>query len=343
MKRPSWKRATSFLAFSLLMSANSSFAEEVGQSAAQWLTGMAKAFRELNYEGQFIYEHSQGFNSIGISHSVTEGQERERLVFLDGPKREVVRDGNKVICINPDNEVIRFERGDSPLPFGRILSNNPDKLRKNYSLEVAGKSRVADREAIVVIVKPKDKYRYGYRIWLDKKSSLLLKLVLLNQKGEMLERLQFTSLEVGHEIPEAKLVSSITGGVKSEKVIVSKKYSNGKSNQPSNSKNWYANWVPPGFELFRRNQQHSPVTKKNVESLMYSDGLAGFSVFVEEKPTNAVSVIKREGAVTAYVKVLPYEQNEFLVTIVGEVPLIAAERIAKSIKLQQGSKVSISQ
>ncbi|MDE1460443.1 MucB/RseB C-terminal domain-containing protein [Spartinivicinus poritis] len=342
MKKRCWSRATSWLAFSLLIGSSGNILAETGLSAAQWLTGMTKAFRELNYEGQFIYQHSQGLNSIAITHSVTDGQERERLVFLDGPKREVVRDGNKVVCINADNEVIRFERGDSPLAFGRVLSENPGKLAEHYSLKVAGKGRVAGREAVVVLVQPKDEFRYGYEIWLDEASSLLLKLVLLNRKGEMLERLQFTSLEVGHEIPETKLVASLKGSVKSEKVIVSKAY-NKANDKPGDNESWYVNWVPPGFELFRRNQQHSPVTKKAVESLMYTDGLAGFSVFVEAKPTNAVSVIKREGAITAFTKVLSFEQGEFLITVVGELPLAAAERIAMSVKLQKGSAVSISQ
>ncbi|WP_163835050.1 MucB/RseB C-terminal domain-containing protein [Spartinivicinus ruber] len=342
MKKRSWSRATSLLAFSLFIGSSAHISAETDLAAVQLLKGMNKAFRELNYEGQFIYQHSQGLNSVAISHSVADGQERERLVFLDGPKREVVRDGSKVVCINADNEVIRFDRGDSSLAFGRMLSDNPGKLAEHYSLEIAGKGRVADREAIILLVKPKDKYRYGYQIWLDEASSLLLKLVLLNHKGEMLERLQFTSLEIGHEIPETKLVTSLKGEVKSEKVIVSKAYD--KTNaSPSDNESWYVNWVPSGFELFRRDQQHSPVTKKAVESLMYTDGLAGFSIFVEAKPTNAISVITREGAITAFTKVLAFEQGEFLITVVGELPLVAAERIAMSVKLQKGSAVSISQ
>src|SRR6185295_19577771 len=53
-----------------------------------------------------------------------------------------------------------------------------------------------DCEAVVLA--PKDDLRYGYQLWSDVNTGMLLKARIFNQKGETVEQFSFTQLEIGN-------------------------------------------------------------------------------------------------------------------------------------------------
>ena len=59
---------------------------------------------------------------------------------------------------------------------------------------IKGDGRIANREVSMVHVLPKDKYRYGYVVAIDKDSGLLLQSVLMSHTGKPLERFQFVDI-----------------------------------------------------------------------------------------------------------------------------------------------------
>ena len=71
-------------------------------------------------------------------------------------------------------------------------------------------ARVTGRDTQVVVILPRDSYRYGYRLWADKESGLLLKADLIDQMGSTLEQLMFTQVNIGVTIEPQELEPDVS-------------------------------------------------------------------------------------------------------------------------------------
>ena len=296
--------------------------------AQDWLTRLGQAEQQQSFHGTFVYERNGSFSTHNIWHRVQNGQVRERLLQLDGSAQEVVRIDGRTQCVSG---TLIAGLGDSPNAAARAL--DPKKLKNWYDLAVIGKSRVAGRDAVIVSLTPRDQHRYGFELHLDKKTGLPLKSLLLNDKGQLLERFQFTSLDTD-EIPSDK---ELLAAADCKPInIASDKASAAKALQ-----NWRSDWLPPGFELTSSSSHKDAQTKTQVSSLMYDDGLARFSVFLE--PLNGATVTDTRtqlGPTVAISRRLTTPQGEMMVTVVGEIPIGTAERIALSMRNNDGAATS---
>ena len=296
--------------------------------AQDWLTRLGQAEQQQSFHGTFVYERNGSFSTHNIWHRVQNGQVRERLLQLDGSVQEVVRIDGRTQCVSG---TLIAGLGDSPNAAARAL--DPKKLKNWYDLAVIGKSRVAGREAVIVSLTPRDQHRYGFELHLDKRTGLPLKSLLLNDKGQLLERFQFTSLDTD-EIPSDK---DLLADPDCKPInIASDKASAAKTVQ-----NWRSDWLPPGFELTSSSSHKDAQTKTQVNSLMYDDGLARFSVFLE--PLNGATVTDTRtqlGPTVAVSRRLTTPQGEMMVTVVGEIPIGTAERIALSMRNNDGAATS---
>lgn len=296
--------------------------------AQDWLTRLGQAEQQQSFHGTFVYERNGSFSTHNIWHRVQNGQVRERLLQLDGSAQEVVRIDGRTQCVSG---TLIAGLGDSPNAAARAL--DPKKLKNWYDLAIIGKSRVAGRDAVIVSLTPRDQHRYGFELHLDKKTGLPLKSLLLNDKGQLLERFQFTSLDTD-EIPSDK---ELLANADCKPInIGSDKASAAKAVQ-----NWRSDWLPPGFELTSSSSHKDAQTKTQVSSLMYDDGLARFSVFLE--PLNGATVTDTRtqlGPTVAVSRRLTTPQGEMMVTVVGEIPIGTAERIALSMRNNDGAATS---
>ncbi|WP_282382447.1 MULTISPECIES: MucB/RseB C-terminal domain-containing protein [unclassified Pseudomonas] len=296
--------------------------------AQDWLTRLGQAEQQQSFHGTFVYERNGSFSTHNIWHRVQNGQVRERLLQLDGSAQEVVRIDGRTQCVSG---TLIAGLGDSPNAAARAL--DPKKLKNWYDLAVIGKSRVAGRDAVIVSLTPRDQHRYGFELHLDKKTGLPLKSLLLNDKGQLLERFQFTSLDTD-VIPSDK---DLLADPDCKPInIASDKASAAKTVQ-----NWRSDWLPPGFELTSSSSHKDAQTKTQVSSLMYDDGLARFSVFLE--PLNGATVTDTRtqlGPTVAVSRRLTTPQGEMMVTVVGEIPIGTAERIALSMRNNDGAATS---
>ncbi|WP_406228476.1 MucB/RseB C-terminal domain-containing protein [Pseudomonas siliginis] len=296
--------------------------------AQDWLTRLGQAEQQQSFHGTFVYERNGSFSTHNIWHRVQNGQVRERLLQLDGSAQEVVRIDGRTQCVSG---TLIAGLGDSPNAAARAL--DPKKLKNWYDLAVIGKSRVAGRDAVIVSLTPRDQHRYGFELHLDKKTGLPLKSLLLNDKGQLLERFQFTSLDTD-EVPSDK---DLLADADCKPInIASDKASAAKTVQ-----NWRSDWLPPGFELTSSSSHKDAQTNTQVSSLMYDDGLARFSVFLE--PLNGATVTDTRtqlGPTVAVSRRLTTPQGEMMVTVVGEIPIGTAERIALSMRNDDGAATS---
>ncbi|WP_413794450.1 MULTISPECIES: MucB/RseB C-terminal domain-containing protein [unclassified Pseudomonas] len=285
--------------------------------AQDWLNRLSQAEQQQSFQGTFVYERNGSFSTHNIWHRVQDGKVRERLLQLDGSAQEVLRIDGHTQCVSGS---LIAGLGNTPDSTSRAL--DPQKLKNWYDLAVIGESRVAGRRAVIVALTPKDQHRYGFELHLDKETGLPLKSLLLNDKGQLLERFQFTRLNVAvptdgdlQASAECKAVAQDPG-----KAVASKAA-------------WHSDWLPPGFELTSSTARKDPDTQVQVSSLMYDDGLARFSVFLEPlNGANATDTRTQLGPTAAVSRRLTTPQGEMMVTVVGEIPIGTAERIALSMR-----------
>ncbi|MGY2374991.1 MucB/RseB C-terminal domain-containing protein [Pseudomonas sp. SDO524_S393] len=288
--------------------------------AQDWLTRLGRAEQQQSFEGTFVYERNGSFSTHDIWHRVENGQVRERLLQLDGSAQEVVRVDGRTQCVSG---ALVAGLGNSREAPSRAL--DPQKLSQWYEFAVIGKSRVAGREAVIVSITPRDAFRYGFELHLDRETALPLKSLLLNDQGQLLERFQFTRLNTS-VIPGDRDLQPTN---ECTPIAVA----NSKAPEVDTTEAWHLEWLPPGFQLTSSNARKDVQTKATVDSLMYSDGLARFSVFLEPvSDANVTETRTQLGPTVAVSRRLNTVDGEMMVTVVGEIPLGTAERIALSVR-----------
>ena len=302
------------------------FAED---AAHDWLMKMGQAARDLSYDGYFVYQHGSQLEAMRIIHQSRDGRVRERLTSLNGSPREIIRNNELVSCYLPDeNSVVVTHRKKQEKSFPDILPINLKRLDDNYKIVTRRGTRVSNRQTQVVIIRPRDSYRYGYRLWADMQSGLLLKADLVDNKGKPLEQFMFTDVQINKRVTDADFRPSF--GSSKMKWHRGKKSVTDVSNVPELK----IVKLPPGFSLSANMSNVTPVKGKPMNHLVYSDGLAAVSIFVE-KSASATPVLtqgaNRMGAVNAYRSVV----TGYQVTVVGEVPAETVKMIGSSVVLAQ--------
>jgi sigma-E factor negative regulatory protein RseB len=294
--------------------------------AQDWLKRLAEAERRQSFQGTFVYERNGSFSTHSVWHRVEEGGSiRERLLQLDGPAQEVLKVDGQTRCVSG---ALADQVGDDAQAWpARHL--DAEQLGNWYDIRVAGQSRIAGRNAVVLVLAPKDQHRYGFELHLDQETGLPLKSLLLNEKGQLLERFQFTQLQTATPEAGALQPSSRCRPVRFRSV-----------DQVAEG-SWRSDWLPPGFTLNAAQLRRSPASDEAVACLMYGDGLARFSVFLEPLQGAVVEDARSQlGPTVAVSRRMATEAGDVMVTVVGEIPLGTAERIALSMRAGAPEQVS---
>lgn len=298
--------------------------EPVG--AIDWLVKISSAARRLDYEGIFVYLHGNQLETMRIVHKTSGGRSRERLVSLNGAPREIIRDDKTVFCYLPDEKSVVVEhRKVDKQNFPAILPDRMQDLEANYRIELGPSERIAGRMTQQIAIVPRDNLRYGFRLWADRASGLLMKADLLSEQGETLEQFLFTNLSVGIAIPDSVLEpdkNHVSHGLTWHRA-------KGSGTESMDGPGWRLNQIPRGFRLTDRQVRRIPQRDVPVEHHVYSDGLATVSVFIEkaDKPAPRMEGVSRIGAVNAF----GARVSDFQITAVGEVPEATVSQFAKSV------------
>lgn len=305
-----------------------SSATELGE-VQKLLKKMQHAAHMQNYDGTFVYNQGESkLSAMRIIHSADKKGERERLVSLDNVGREVIRNTKNVICILPDRNAVVVEKGRPPVQFPPSFPDKLDHLKGNYSFEIEGEEKVAGQLAHKLIVKPNDNYRYGHRLWIDKKTGLLLKTHLVNEQGRLVEQFMFTHIKYMDSVPAKLLKPSID----------SSKFQRFESNNMKpktkpvkHSLSWQVTKLPPGFKRDYQRRLKMPTSRTPSNQLVFSDGLASISVFIEDNMDDPNLVGRTNmGAVNAHGKTF----KNYHVTAVGEVPHATVKMVSESVVLK---------
>lgn len=305
----------------LLLVVQTTHAGDVNPAAAveNQLHRMMQALRSLNYSGIFVYLHGSQLESLEITHSVREGRELERLVSLNGTAREVRRNQQAVTCVMPDARAVSVDQRAPAQGLWPDLDLN--RLQGQYSLRQLGEFRVSGRDTSVVGIIPRDKFRYGYRFYLDQESGLPLKTDLMDEDAQPLEQIMFTSLTLDFD-------TAVNRDEALERTGFRTLVRNAPLAQaPDRPANWEFHGLPAGFTLQVHN--HWPdESGRLVEHFVLSDGLASVSVYVEEGPSDGLQAGAHVGAVNAWGGTVAGKQ----VTAVGEVPENTVRKVVESMR-----------
>jgi sigma-E factor negative regulatory protein RseB len=294
----------------------------------QWLERMSHAIKETNYQGVLVFGNDQLWHTMAISHAMADGIEYEKISHLTGNPREIIRAGQDVSCTHPDDQALRLYDQSANLLSG--IDPHLPALDSYYQLRQARPERIAGRNALQIQVIPNDTFRFGQNLWLDEETGLLLRSDLVDRSRKVIERYQFAQITIGQAIPASEF--EVPPG---SHQYVSHLATPGVTTMVEHQQGWYPQWVPPGFALSVERDAASR------DALMYSDGLSAFTLFVDQVEQDSMpDMSRRWGATAAVVRHQRDGERNMRITVVGELPMATAKRIALSVRHAGDSPVS---
>jgi len=299
------------------------------QQAREWLERMTTAMSQMSYQGTFVYVRDGAVETMRITHVTDETGVRERLYSISGPHREVIRDRKGVRCVLQDSASVVEDQIVASSYFPELPLSIIDSQTSGYRLQTGGEARIAGHTARRVTILPEDQYRYGYDFWLEEQTGLLLKWVLFDAEHKPIAKLMFTDFKIGSSVNLSELESDS----RAEDFVEMKTFSLQKTVITMSNPRWQPAKLPPGFHL--ASHSHKPGADGVYEHMVYSDGLAAVSVYVEQQGIDsAVSPgISQLGTNNAYSRM----QGDLQITVIGEVPAITVKDIANEMALSVAS------
>ncbi|MDP6675340.1 MAG: MucB/RseB C-terminal domain-containing protein [Gammaproteobacteria bacterium] len=307
----------------------------MAQSPHDWLERMDGANEKFNYQGTLVHMCDGTMDIVRIVHRVDHGQVTERMTAQASGGRQIIRSTDKVMCILPDQKKVTVEqRNSSGSPMDSKIANFPSFSNINaqlYDISILGEDQIAERETIILAIHPADSFRFGYRLWLDHRTALPLKFELVDEAGRGLEQGVFTEIEFYESIPAEDVEPTLaTDGFewKRSAVVAIETQDDATADKPPGS-GWRVEILPPGFKLTFAQSRLDTVATTTLDQLVYSDGLATISVFIEPEMAESAAVegASKIGATNAFTTF----RNGYLITAMGGVPLETARKAALSV------------
>jgi sigma-E factor negative regulatory protein RseB len=294
-------------------------------SAMQWLQRIYSASEKLSYSGTFVYQQGERVETSRIVHIAEASGPRERLETLDGSPREIVRTGDEVVCYLPGSMTVKIDKQPGRRPFPAILSEQLKDVSDNYTVKKGNVERVAGYSCQILMLEPKDRMRYGHRLWADLGTGMLLRARTVNDKDEMLEQFRFTQIQIGGTIGREQLKPRYSRQSKDWHVENS-----GATRANLAESGWTIRSRPPGFrtvaELIR-----TVGGTVGVGHIVLSDGLAAISVFIEPATSKRPAPhagLAHQGAINVYIRPV----GNYWVTAVGEAPAESVKYVADAVE-----------
>ncbi len=298
----------------------------LAQSSDELVDRMVNATKNLDYEGTFVYIRGNNMDVMQILHKKDDSGEREKLLTLTGHAREIIRNNDTVTCIFPDKQEVMVERTRTQ-GFTSRIPEAIDLIAAYYEFSTVGEERIAGRDSWVVKIIPKDEFRYGYQLWIDKENDLLLKSEMQDDQGMSLETVMFTELRVLESIDDERFKPSIAGNEFTWHQF-NQRESLDEENQDMNNL-WQVTWMPDGFRQNSPGERISSNTDSSMDHMIFSDGISTVSIFIER--LNSVNPIKNGALNMGGVNVYSTIAGNYQITAIGEVPQPTVIRMADSV------------
>jgi len=313
-------------ALALVAVAGPAAASDASTEALVWLQKMSAASRQLNYAGTFVYQLGPDVRSSRIAHVVSGGVEQERLETLDGLPREIVRNNDSVMAYLPEARLVLVERRNK----GRLAVLLPElsaALNENYTVRKGETDRVASYDCQWIILDARDDKRYGHRFCAEVKTGLLLRARLTRDKNDGVESFAFTELRIGSGVGKDLVKSRYAA--KSADWKVDRSALN--VAEGTGDTGWEVRSAPAGFRKVTEMKRSIAGLPAPVSHIVYSDGLAAVSIFIEPGTAGVPPSLWKQGAINVYTRSVA----EHVVRVMGEVPETTIRQIGESVAPRQ--------
>ncbi len=290
-----------------------------------WLNQVAAAAERLNYTGTFVYQHGSTVEVSKISHRVDNGVEMAKIDVLSGPPHAFISVNDDVFCYIPDGDRVKVEKRERHKFFPALLPVPVTTIAEQYTLKPLGHAIVAGHESVGAMLIPKDEYRYGYILWADAATGLLLKAQPLDANNRPSGQFLFTQVNIGNAPRE-----TFKSGFDDKKTVrVANEDTYGLTD-------WRVKQLPPGFAKVMEGRRMLPGKKTPVVQLVYSDGLATVSLFIEPYANlvNPMRGLSTRSLLNVYARPV----GKYQVTALGEVPSETVIQMADSLVHENDSK-----
>lgn len=306
----------------------------VRREAASWLNRIHQAAQQQSYEGEFVYQRGSVVHSWRITHYADHVDgEYEQLESLDGKLRRKLRHNDDIYTLvsdasDPARKQCVVERRQSKDSFPALLAASSDQVLSVYEPKMLGADRVADIDATVIELNPKDNLRFAYKLWVDQRTGLLLREQMLDGDGQVLEQVSFLQVRDGVPSDKVKIAQRIRDAARWPVIRLPVEPVNMEAD------GWRFPSSVPGFQKVR--ELRRPMASRNpsappipVDQAVFSDGLSTVSIFVE--PLEGSS--RKEGAgVNGATHILVKRHGDYWITALGEVPLGTLQQFASAIE-----------
>lgn len=304
----------------------SGVAEASQRSVGDWLMRMHQASSRRAYVGTFVVSSAWGNLATSRIWHVCDGeQQMERVESLNGVPRTTLRRNEDVITFLPGARIARAEKRESFGMFPNLLQAGASSIAEFYAARWVAVDRAAGFDADVVLIQPKDKLRFGYRIWSEKKTGLVLKVQTLDTDGRVLEQSAFSELQLDAPVKMEKLAQMManTEGYRVEKADVIK--------TTPVTEGWALKAAVPGFKSVSCFKRTAP--DKTVQWI-FSDGLATVSLFLEnfDRQRHIHENLQVLGATLSLSRHLTDKSGDWWLTVLGEVPAQTLQAFAQSLE-----------
>lgn len=284
---------------------------------SKWLQGVHQAARQRAYVGTFVVSAGGYMSSARIWHVCNGVEQMERVESLSGPPRSTFRHNSQVLTFWPERRLAVAEKRESLGLFPDFLQSDELAMARFYRVKKMGSERVAGLDAEVVQLWPEDGLRFGYQVWTERKTGLVIKLQTLDEQGQVLEQSAFSELQLDAPVNMEKLVQMManTDGYQVEESKAVK--------TTADAEGWVLKTAVPGFKPMgcHRRLLEGRVGSAQETALqwVFSDGLASVSLFIEtyDRRRHAQGASSAVGATHT----LTRRVGSWWLTAVGEVPL----------------------
>lgn len=264
----------------------------------------------------------------------------ERIETLTGPPRSIFRHNGQVVTFMPDQKAARIEKRDSLGMFPELVQSGESRIADFYKLRQDGIERVAGVDADIIALAPKDNLRFGFRVWTERQSGLVLKLQTLDTDGSVLEQAAFSELQLDAPVRMDKLVEMMgrTEGWRIEKPVRLK--------TTAAAEGWALKAPVAGFNSIScyksaatasigasANPSASAMSANGSLQWIFSDGLASVSIFVE--PLNRQRHIREASLSMGATRTLSRQLDVYWITVMGEVPVPTLRLFADALEFKK--------
>ncbi len=294
----------------------------------QWLERLHEAARERAYIGTFVVTAGHEIAASKIWHVCDGTQQMERIETLTGASRTTLRRNDEVLTFVPATKVALREKREGLRLFPGFLNTPANHIADYYRAQSVGSARVAGFNADVVDFIAQDALRFGYRVWSEQKTGLVVKLQVRDAEGQVLEQVAFTELQLDAPVKMDALARQMSQveGYRVQQVVRQK--------TTPEALGWRIKEETAGFQATGCHTRSDGTGQgAPVLQCVFSDGMASVSLFLETFDPQRHT--KEQATAVGATHSIARRLGEHWVTVMGEVPAETLRLFTRDLERQR--------